>query len=193
MLLFETEFKTETAYAMVTPNTPAPSQWVTRFAHMAHGTVLDVACGSGRHTTFFADKGLSVTALDRDLSRLGDLRDHPNVTAVEADLESATPWRPAPDSWDTIVVTNYLWRPLLPLLVTALRPDGVLIYETFATGNEALGKPSNPDFLLQPGELLAAVQDRLIVIAYEHGEVATPQPAVIQRICAVRGDTRARL
>lgn len=178
---------------MVSANPPAPSEWVTRFAHLAHGTVLDIACGSGRHTAFFVEKGLPVTAIDRDISRLGGLRDHPKVTALDADLESATPWRPGPESFDTIVVTNYLWRPLLAHLVAALRPDGVLIYETFAIGNETFGKPSNPDFLLKPGELLDAVQGRLTVVAYEHGEVTKPQPAVIQRICAVRSNTHARL
>ena len=90
-------------------------------------------------------------------------------------------------------MTNYLWRPLLPHLVSALRPSGVLIYETFAAGNEAFGKPANPDFLLQPGESLDVVGTSLTVIAYEHGEVADPNPAVVQRICALRGETIARL
>lgn len=195
MLLFQEEFKLETNADMTTANsrTLAPSPWVARFAHLADGTLLDVACGSGRHTRLFAKQNLPVTAIDRDLSRLGNLHDLPGVTALEVDLESETPWRPDVASWDTIVVTNYLWRPLLPHLVTALRPGGVLIYETFAVGNEAFGKPSNPDFLLQPGELLDAISGTLTVVAYEHGEVATPQPAVIQRICAVRSETAARL
>lgn len=178
---------------MTTADRLAPSEWVTRFSHLAHGALLDVACGSGRHTALFAGRDLPVTAIDRDISRLGDLCDHPKVTALEADLEAETPWRPDPASWDTIVVTNYLWRPLLPHLVRALRSKGVLIYETFAAGNEAFGKPTNPDFLLQPGELLDAVGTSLTVIAYEHGEVADPNPAVVQRICAVRGETIVRL
>jgi SAM-dependent methyltransferase len=178
---------------MVTDDRPAPSGWITKFAHLAHGAVLDVACGLGRHTVFFADQNLPVTAIDRDISRLGGLCDHPKVTVLEADLESETPWRPDPAAWDTIVVTNYLWRPLLPHLVRALRPGGVLIYETFAAGNEAFGKPKNPDFLLQPGELLDVVGTSLTVIAYEHGEVADPNPAVVPRICAMRGEITARL
>lgn len=109
------------------------------------------------------------------------------MTAIETDLESGiAPWRPEPGIYGGVIVTNYLHRPLLPALVAALKPGGVLIYETFAQGNEALGKPSNPDFLLHPGELLDAVQVRLTVVAYEHGMVAQPRPAVIQRLCAVQ-------
>ena len=126
--------------------------------------------------------------MDRDTSRLGELRADPRVTVIEADLEdTAHPWRPKPDTFAAIVVTNYLWRPLLPALVDALRPAGVLLYETFARGNERFGKPSNPDFLLKPGELLNAVEGRLTVVAYEHGEIGDPPRAVVQRICAVRG------
>lgn len=132
-------------------------------------------------------RDFDVTALDRDRARLGNLGSHPRITAIEADLETEdAPWRPAPGSFGTIVVTNYLYRPLLPILVDALKPGGVLIYETFGLGNEAYGKPSNPDYLLKPGELLEAVRDRLTVIAYEHGEITEPRPAIIQRICAVQ-------
>lgn len=164
-----------------------PSPWVARFSSLAQTPVLDLACGTGRHTQLFADRGFDVTALDRDLSRLGDLIEHPRITAIEADLETdLAPWRPTPDSFGTIVVTNYLYRPLLPTLVSALKPGGVLIYETFALGNEAYGKPFNPDFLLRPGELLAAVRDQLTVYAYEHGKITEPRPAIVQRICAVQ-------
>ena len=149
--------------------------------------MLDLACGAGRHVGFLTGRGVAVTAVDRDLSRLGNLRDHARVTAIAADLESGTaPWRPEPGAYGGVIVTNYLYRPLLPALVAALKPGGVLIYETFAQGNEALGKPSNPDFLLHPGELLDAVQGRLTVVAYEHGTVTQQRPAVIQRICAVQ-------
>ncbi len=119
-----------------------------------------------------------MTALDRDISRLGTLADHPAVTARAIDLETDPPWRPETDSFDTIIVTNYLWRPLLGNLIAALKPGGVLIYETFALGNEAYGKPSNPDFLLRPGQLLDAVQPTLSVVAYEHGLIESPQRAV---------------
>ena len=163
------------------------SPWVVRFSALVSAPVLDLACGAGRHVGFLTGRGVAVTAVDRDLSRLGNLRDHARVTAIAADLESGTaPWRPEPGAYGGVIVTNYLYRPLLPALVAALKPGGVLIYETFAQGNEALGKPSNPDFLLHPGELLDAVQGRLTVVAYEHGTVTQPRPAVIQRICAVQ-------
>lgn len=168
-------------------NHSPPSPWVVRFSALPSAPVLDLACGSGRHVRFLVGRGMAVTAVDRDLSRLGDLRDHARVTALEADLESDTaPWHPEPGAYGGVIVTNYLYRPLLPGLVAALKPGGVLIYETFAQGNEALGKPSNPDFLLRPGELLDAVRGRLTVVAYEHGTVTQPRPAVIQRICAVQ-------
>lgn len=168
-------------------NQTPTSPWVVRFLPLVSAPVLDLACGSGRHVGLLVAHGLAVTAVDRDLSRLGDLRDHARVTAIETDLESGiAPWRPEPGIYGGVIVTNYLHRPLLPALVAALKPGGVLIYETFAQGNEALGKPSNPDFLLHPGELLDAVQVRLTVVAYEHGMVAQPRPAVIQRLCAVQ-------
>jgi hypothetical protein len=88
--------------------------------------------------------------------------------------------------YDGIVVTNYLHRPLLPVLAEALAPGGVVIYETFAAGNERFGRPSNPDFLLHPGELLEAFA-ALTVIAFEQGELSLPRPAVIQRIAAIAG------
>jgi len=164
-----------------------PSLWVTRFSGLVSARVLDVACGSGRHTRYFVGRGADVTAIDRDLSGLGDLRDHPRVHAIQTDLESdAAPWRPEPSAYGGIIVTNYLYRPLLPALVAALQPGGVLIYETFGAGNQAFGKPSNPDFLLQPGELLDAVRGTLTVVAYEHGKVTQPRPAIVQRICAVQ-------
>lgn len=171
----------------------APSPWVIRFSDLVHGAILDLACGAGRHTRYFAERNLSVTALDRDISRLGTLADHPAVTARAIDLETDPPWRPETDSFDTIIVTNYLWRPLLGNLIAALKPGGVLIYETFALGNEAYGKPSNPDFLLRPGELLDAVQPTLSVVAYEHGVIESPQRAVIQRICATRDPAPTRI
>ena len=165
-----------------------PSPWITRFCERAVGPVLDVACGAGRHTRLFLDHGHDVTAVDRDISRLGDIVRHPNLTILETDLEAGDdPWRPAPATYGTIVVTNYLWRPLLPALIEAVKPGGMLLYETFALGNERFGKPSNPDFLLRPDELKDAVADKLEVVAHEQGHVTEPRPAVIQRICASRG------
>lgn len=189
MVLFQTYYKREN-FAIMSPDhheQTLPSPWVVRFSALLSAPVLDLACGSGRHVRFLAGRGMAVTDVDRDLSRLGDLRDHTRVTAVETDLESDTaPWRPEAGAYGGVIVTNYLYRPLLPALVGALKPGGVLVYETFALGNEAFGKPSNPDFLLRPGELLDAVSGRLTVVAYEHGTVAQPRPAVIQRICAVQ-------
>lgn len=165
-----------------------PSSWITRFSEHAVGPVLDVACGSGRHTRLFLELGHDVTAVDRDMSRLGEIAAHPRLTVVETDLEQdADPWRPAAAAYGTVVVTNYLWRPLLPALIDAVAPGGMLLYETFALGNERFGKPSNPDFLLAPDELKDAVAGRLDVVAYEHGEGTDPRPSVIQRICASRG------
>jgi len=165
-----------------------PSAWVVRFAPMVPegAPVLDVACGGGRHTRLFAEAGHPVTAVDIDLSRLGDLADDPRVEPVQADLEGGDPF-PFPDrSFGGIVVTNYLHRPLLEHLVAALAPGGVLIYETPAEGNEALGgRVTNPDFLLRHGELLELARGRLRVVAYEDVVLKGPNPAV-QRICAVR-------
>lgn len=166
----------------------APSAWVKRFAPLiaAGGTVLDLACGRGRHSRLLAGMGCSVEAVDRDGEALGTLADLDHVTTRCADLEGG-PWPYGGRDFAGIVVTNYLWRPLLPLLLAALAPDGVLIYETFMLGHERFGKPSNPAFLLRPGELLDVVRTRLTVVAFEQGELAAAQPAVVQRLCAIRG------
>ena len=169
---------------------PAPSAWVERFAARvpAGGAVLDLACGSGRHTRLFLARGHGVVALDRDISGLADLAGTPGLESIEADLEDGRPFPLAGRGFAGIVVANYLHRPLFPDLIGALAPGGVLIYETFARGNERFGKPSNPDFLLEPGELLEAVRGRLRVIAYEDLVVERPRPAAVQRLCALRDE-----
>ena len=164
-----------------------PSPWVVKWATYiaGGGHVLDLAAGSGRHTQFLAELGFEIEAVDKDVSALSKLALLPNVRIREHDLErSGWPYRP--DEFSGIVVTNYLHRPLFPSLINALAPGGLLIYETFALGNEVLGKPSNPNFLLLPGELLEAVRGRLRVLGYEDVFQSKPKPAMVQRICAVR-------
>ena len=169
------------------PRSPVPSPWVERFAPLvpADAPVLDVACGGGRHTRLFLARGHPVTAIDRDLSDLDLATDTPGLTLVEADLEEGGAWPPGDARFGGVVVINYLHRPLFPVLTAALAPGGVLIYDTFAEGNERFGRPRNPDHLLRPGELLEAVRGTLRVVAYEEIEMKTPRPAMKQRICAV--------
>ena len=163
-----------------------PSAWVVRWAERvpAGEPVLDVACGRGRHARLFATLGHPVQAIDRDPAVLSRLNGVANVTARCADLERGA-WPYKEERFAGIVVVNYLHRPLFTRLLAALASEGVLIYETFAVGNERYGRPSNPDFLLRPGELLEEVRGRLRVIAYEDLFVSEPRPAVVQRICAV--------
>lgn len=167
----------------------SPSAWVQRWSHLLApgGTVLDLACGHGRHMRWFAARGHRVTGVDRSpeaiaaVATLGE--------AVVADIENS-PWPLLHNGqvrqFDAVVVANYLWRPLLPIIRQSLAPGGVLIYETFASGNETVGKPSRPDFLLQPGELLRACEG-LRVVAYEDGFLSQPE-RFVQRIAAVRQD-----
>lgn len=165
-----------------------PSSWIVRFTSLvaAGGPVLDVACGGGRHLRHFLQLAHPVTGIDRTTEGVADLAPRDGVRVVTADLEDGSPWPlPADARFAAVVVTNYLHRPLFPRLLEALAPGGVLLYETFAVGNERYGRPSRPDFLLRPGELLDRVQGRLTVVAYEHGLIAAPHPAVIQRIAAV--------
>jgi SAM-dependent methyltransferase len=159
----------------------SPSDWVVRWApRVTRGPVLDVASGPGRHARYFAGRGFEVVAVDREPHQIE------GVKFVRADLEDGTPWPFTGQRFGAIVVANYLHRPLLKSIAEALAEDGVLIYETFMIGNERFGRPSNPAFLLNPGELREAFAS-LRIIAFEEGEVARPKPAVTQRICAVKG------
>lgn len=164
----------------------APSSWITRWSHLvpAGGAVLDVACGAGRHMRWFAERGNEVTGVDRAPEAVAAAAAFGKV--LQADIE-AGPWPFAGRQFDAVIVTNYLWRARLPDIVAAVAPGGVLLYETFAAGNETVGKPSRPDFLLQPGELLAASAG-LRVVAYEDGFLTDPD-RFVQRIAAIRAAT----
>jgi SAM-dependent methyltransferase len=171
------------------PHVPSiqASAWVARFAPLvASGArVLDLACGYGRHARFFAARGARVVAVDRDAAALATLAGEARIAPRALDLEAGG-WPLPGERFDAIVVANYLHRPLFPFLLAALAEDGVLIYETFARGNEAYGRPSNPDFLLEPGELLQLAARGLTVVAFEQGVVSTPEPGVVvQRLAAV--------
>jgi SAM-dependent methyltransferase len=166
------------------------SAWVRRFAPlMPGGEALDLACGSGRHARHLAALGHAVVAVDRDPAALAAAAG-PGIVTSQIELEAAdAAWPFGPGRFAGIVVTNYLHRPLLAGMVASLAPNGMLIYETFADGNARFGKPSNPDFLLQPGELLAWARDHeLRVIAYEDGVLDAPKAAMVQRICAVKAE-----
>jgi SAM-dependent methyltransferase len=165
-----------------------PSPWILRFAGLvpAGRRVADIACGGGRHGRLFLAQGHSVQFVDRDVTGVADLAGRPDAEIVQADLEQGR-WPLAGPDYAGVVVSNYLWRPILPRIVDLVGPGGLLIYETFALGNEAFGRPSNPDFLLRPGELLEAVRGRLDVLAYEQRVTGAPRPAVIQHIAARRG------
>lgn len=164
------------------------SQWVRRFLPLIEpgGAVLDLACGNGRHSRLLAACGFRVAAVDRDADALTRIAaGSPGIVTRVADLEGG-PWPYPGRRFDGIVVTNYLFRPLLATLLDSLDENGVLIYETFMIGNERCGKPSNPDFLLRPHELLDLVRGKLTVVAFEQGRVSMPRPAVVQRLCATR-------
>ena len=169
----------------------APSAWVRRFAARVapDARMLDVAAGHGRHARWLAARGARVHAVDIDRDALSALDGVDRVTTQVADLEARS-WPFADAAFDAVVVVYYLHRPALAQLLRVLKPDGVLLYETFATGNEAFGRPSNPDFLLRENELLDVVRERLAIVAFEQGRVDADRVAVLQRIAAV-GRARA--
>lgn len=160
---------------------------MSRFAGLLpnNGRILDLACGAGRHTRLLLELGFSVTAADKDLSGVNDLRGKTGLTLLSADLESDR-WPFDHEEFSGIVVTNYLYRPIFPHLVTSLAPNGVLIYETFAVGHEKFGRPRNPDYLLRPNELRDVFSGLLDVVEFEQAVELSPVPAVRQRICAMR-------
>lgn len=178
---------------IATPNDKSPmippSPWVVAHSHHlpVAGTVLDLACGGGRHARWLAGRNYRVFAVDRDAEALAALAGIPGVDTAAIDLEGGE-WPLAGRQFAGIVVTNYLWRPRLADVLALLAPGGVLIYETFMRGNEAYGRPANPDFLLRPGELREVARTAgLTELAYVEGYVGEPKPAMRQAICAVRG------
>lgn len=169
----------------------SPSPWVVRFAPMvptngaSGGQVLDLAAGGGRHGRHFLERGHAVVAADKDVSALADLAQHDAAEVIQIDLEDGRAWPFADRKFAAIVVSNYLFRPHIDGLIASLEPGGVLLYETFARGNETFGRPRNPDHLLKSGELLDLVCGKLQVVAYEHGRTDEAPPGMKQRLCAV--------
>ena len=164
-----------------------PSTWVERYAGLIRpqGEVLDLACGRGRHAVYLARLDKRVTAVDIDVSGISEMADHDQIEILAADLEQDA-WPLTNREFDGIVVVNYLYRPHFPLLIKALKKGGVLIFDTFARGNERFGHPRNPAFLLEPGELLTAFTPGLAIVAYDCGETSKPERAVRQRLCAIK-------
>lgn len=167
--------------------TGSPSAWLQRFAPRTAGTALDVACGSGRNLVWLANAGWRVTGVDRDSAATAPLR--PVADIVDADIENG-PWPLQQREFDLVVVCNYLWRPLFDTIKSAVMPGGWLIWETFADGQQTIGRPSRPDFLLQRGELLRVFGDWRIV-AYEDVFEDAVNPRFVQRVAAIRPSSAA--
>ena len=164
-----------------------PSSWLQRHSSLIphSGPILDIAAGSGRHTQYLLEKGHTVVSIDKDISRLARIKSS-HLSIARVDLEAPKPWPFKNSAFAAIIVTNYLHRPLFPLIINALAVGGVLVYETFANGNEKFGKPTNPNYLLKAGELIQLTLEHLHILAYEDLTVDQPRPAQIQRIVASR-------
>jgi SAM-dependent methyltransferase len=166
----------------------APSAWVTQFGAGVPrgGTVLDLACGGGRHARWFHARGHPVLMVDRDIAGVLDLSCQARAEVLQADLELAGDWVLKDRRFGVVIVANYLHRPLFPHILAAVAAGGLLVYETFAIGNERFGRPSNPDYLLQQGELLQLMPPQFEVLAFEDIELQQPKPAMVQHIAARR-------
>ena len=164
-----------------------PSPWIERWHHLLPpgSQVLDLACGHGRHMHFLQQQGHTVLGIDRDAEALQTASTYGQV--LQADVENQ-PW-PLTQQFDAVVVTNYLWRPLWPSLLASLKPGGVLLYETFGEGNETVGRPTRPEFLLRRGELLQLCAN-MHVVAFEQGFASQPD-RYIQRIVAIASQENA--
>ena len=165
----------------------APSPWLHRFAPAPPGVALDVACGSGRNLDWLAAAGWRVTGVDRDTAATAPLRDRAEI--IDADIENG-PWPLPGREFDLVVVCNYLWRPLFEDIRTSVKPGGWLVWETFADGQQAIGRPSRPDFLLRRGELLQVCEGWRIV-AYEDLFEEGVNPRFVQRVAAIRPPSAA--
>ncbi len=161
------------------------SRWISDHVDLfpATGLVLDLACGTGRHARYLASRGLQVTAVDIDISMVETIS-LPNIDAMQFDLEKGD-WPFSEEVFDAVIVTNYLWRPLFPKIVSSLKVGGIVFYETFAIGNEKYGRPSNPDYLLAEDELLMQFKG-FEVLDFEHMKVENPKPEIKQAIAAKR-------
>ncbi len=166
----------------------SPAAWVQKYAPLIPkiGQVLDLACGSGRHTRFLLAAGLNVLAIDKSTTGLSDISGQENLEIITADLEDGSAFPLKGRQFSAIIIVNYLYRPLFSDLIDVLAEGGVLIYQTFMLGNEAYGRPRNPDFLLEENELKDVFGSKLKVLAFEQGYEERPSPAVVQKICAVK-------
>ena len=164
-----------------------PSPWFVKYAPLINkkGRVLDLACGNGRHAIWLAKQGYQVDVIDRDVDVVSNMVGMDNIKVSIIDIETGD-WPQSDQRYDGLIVSRYLYRPLLHTFATMLNPRGVLIYETFMMGNECYGKPSNPDFLLLPNELLEIYSPLLNIISFEQVHEEMPRPAVMQRICATK-------